>query len=89
MTEIIYCMEFAKYLDLERICNYLMGLGHSLSQLKEKENCYRFEYKTLKELKQMGYKEFITKQLTPDINFIIAKKTTRSPHSVVVQSAAC
>ena len=61
MSELIYAIEFAKHVNLPRVCEFLINLGYPLRQLHEKETCYRFEYKTLKELKENGYKQFIMK----------------------------
>ena len=85
MSELIYAIEFAKHVNLPRVCEFLMNLGYPLRQLHEKETCYRFEYKTIKELKELGFRHFISKPLTDDINFIIAKRSnpTQAPPAAV------
>lgn len=54
MDTTLYAIEFQKHVDLPRVCDFLIGLGHSISKLKEKRDVYRFEYKTIKELKKQG-----------------------------------
>ena len=84
----LYAIEFKKYVDLPRVCYFLIGLGHSISKLKEKHDVYRFEYKTIKELKKQGYNLFIPKKVDEYTTFIFAEKTKPGCHSAATLMAS-
>jgi hypothetical protein len=84
----LYAIEFKKYVDLPRVVDFLSGLGHPISKLKEKHDVYRFEYKTMKELKSEGYNIFIHKDIDEYTTFIMARKSKPGCHSAATLSAS-
>ena len=87
MDTTLYAIEFQKNVDLPRVVDFLINLGHSISKLKEKRDVYRFEYKPMKELKKQGYNVFIPKKVDEYTTFIMASKP--GCQSVAALSCSC
>jgi uncharacterized protein YcgL (UPF0745 family) len=89
MDTTLYAIEFEKHVDLPRVVNFLISLGHPISKLKQKHDVYRFEYKPIKELKKQGYNLFIPKKVDEYITFIFAEKSKPGCCPAVALSCSC
>ena len=83
----IYAIDVCKCADLQKVCTWLLSIGHSICSLKEGETYYRFEQVDIKTLKKLGYNAFSIKPIDEAICFIIARQSTTPPQSVAAIQA--